>query len=371
MFKRFRDILLRLITTRVAWPIVATIGLLCTASILALQLSSPERADRQQIHIAVGAAVVLLILMPHFQNFGRIAYALFGAVVVLLIAVYATAPINGARRWFQVTSSIQVQPSEIAKIAFVLTMAWYLRYRRNLDRISGLIIPFALMLIPFALILKEPDLGTALLFPLTLYAMLIAAGARLRHLLTVALVVVLAAPGAYPFLSGYQQKRINEFVKPLMGLAEPGWHAARSRTAIGAGGVAGQGAQGAQYIRRVPEAYTDFIFAVIGVQWGFVGCSVILLLYLAFFAAAVEIAASTKDQFGRLMVVGISSMILFQAMINIGMTIGLLPVVGIALPFVSYGGSSLLMSMLAAGLLLNVSVRRQTHSAATLQYAAV
>ena len=145
MFKRFRDILLRLITTRVAWPIVATIGLLCTASILALQLSSPERADRQQIHIAVGAAVVLLILMPHFQNFGRIAYALFGAVVVLLIAVYATAPINGARRWFQVTSSIQVQPSEIAKIAFVLTMAWYLRYRRNLDRISGLIIPFALM----------------------------------------------------------------------------------------------------------------------------------------------------------------------------------------------------------------------------------
>jgi rod shape determining protein RodA len=371
MFKRFREILLKLMTTRVAWPIVATIGLLCTASILALELSSMERADRQQIHIAVGAAVVLLVLMPHFQNFGRIAYALFGIVVVLLVAVFATTPINGARRWFQVTSSISVQPSEIAKIAFVLMMAWYLRYRRNLERMSSLVVPFVLMLIPFVLILKEPDLGTALLFPLTLYAMLIAAGARLRHLVAIALVVILAAPGAYPFLEDYQQKRIMDVARPMLGLSVPSGQQAQSRAVIGAGGLTGLGAQGKNCIRSLPYNYTDFIFAVVGVRWGFVGCALVLLFYLAFFAAAVEIAASTKDHFGRLMVVGIASMILFQAMINIGMTIGLLPVVGIALPFVSYGGSSLLMSMLAAGLLLNVSVRRQMHSAAALQYAAV
>jgi cell division protein FtsW (lipid II flippase) len=377
--KKFREILLRLVTTRVAWPILITIGLLCTASILALELSSPERADRQKIHIVIGLGVLLLAILPHFQSIGRISYGLFGAAVVLLVLVFWTEPINSATRWFQPMSAVQVQPSELAKIAFVLSMAWYLRYRKDLRFLSGLLVPFLLMLVPFVLILREPDLGTALLFPLVLYAMLIAAGARLRHLLAIALIVLFAAPGAFPLLKGYQQERIRTVVRHWISpdsADQTGASAAalrrsmgtdfqqlRSVAAIGSGGGWGLGAQGASYVRQVPEAYTDFIFAIIGAQWGFAGCLAILAMYLAFFVAAIEIAGSTKDQFGRLLVVGLASMILFEACINISMTIALSPVVGIALPFVSYGGSSLITNMLAAGLLLNVSIRRQGHTA--------
>ncbi|MCL2645389.1 MAG: rod shape-determining protein RodA [Phycisphaerales bacterium] len=370
MLKKFRDILLKLLTTRVAWPIVLTVGLLCTVSIMTLELISPIRAERQQIHVAVGAAVILLVLTISFQNFGRIAFVLYALSLVLLVGVLGTAPINHARRWFQLTASFSIQPSEIAKIAYVLMLARHLRYKRQLDSIKDLLTPFLLTLIPFALILAEPDLGTALLFPLTLYAMLIAAGARLRHLLAIALIVILAAPGAFPFLKPYQQQRVIDFGRSLAGTGKPHPQQAQSRMAVAAGGIWGLGAEGAKYVRprQLPEAYTDFIFAVVGVQWGFAGCLLIVGLYLAFFAASVEIAGSTKDPFGRLMVVGLASMMLFQAMINMGMTMGIGPVTGVALPFVSYGGSSLLASMLTAGLLLNVSVRRQTHSA-IMQYA--
>jgi len=366
--KKVREILLRLVTTRVAWPIVLTIGALCTMSILALQLTSPERAQRQKIHIAVGVGVMLLMLVPHFQNVGRVAYGLLIASVVLLVLVFGTEAINGSKRWFQLTSAVQLQPSELAKIAYVLSMAWYLRYRKDIRFLSGLVVPFVLTLIPCLLIMREPDLGTALLFPCVLYVMLIAAGARLRHLISIALIVLLAAPGAFPLLTEYQQTRIKTVVKYWMnseggqkgrqGYSDNVFQQQRSVAAIGSGGTWGLGEKGGQYVEQVPERHTDFVMATIGAQWGFAGSLVLLLLYLAFFGAALEIADSTKDQFGRLMVVGLASMILFQALINVSMTIALAPVVGITLPFVSYGGSSLVTNMIAAGLLLNVSIRR-------------
>ncbi len=374
--KKFREIFLRLLTTRVAWPIVITIGLLCTASILALEMSSPERADRQKIHIAIGFGVMLLTVVPHFQSIGRTAYGMMIAAILLLVAVFWTEPINFSRRWFQLTSSVQFQPSELAKIAFVLSMAWYLRYRKDIQTLSGLVVPFLMMVVPFVLILGEPDLGTALLFPCVLYAMLLAAGARMRHLIAIALVVVLAAPGAFPLLKPYQQERIKTLVRHWWNpegdqensvaarkAMSTDFQQLRSVAAIGSGGVWGLGAQGAQYVRQVPEAYTDFVFVIVGAQWGLMGCLAVLVLYLCFFAASIEIAGSTKDSFGRLVVVGVAAMVLVQAVINIAMTIALAPVVGIALPFVSYGGSSLLTNMLAAGLMLNVSIRRGMHSA--------
>lgn len=367
-----KDILLRVLTTRVAWPILMTIGLLCTASILALQLSSPTRADKQQIWLLVGLGVILVSLLPHFHILGRIAYALYGAAIVLLVGVFFAPEVAGTHRWFVLPGDIQVQPSELAKIAFVLSLAWYLRWRKNIRTLNGLVVPFALALVPFALILKEPDLGTAMLFPLVLYAMLIAAGARLRHLVAIALFAAFVIPGSYPFLRPYQQQRVVSFAKQILGQedeshkAGAGYQQFQSKAAIGSGGLTGKGAEAAQHFRQgiLPEAYTDFIFAVIGAQWGILGCTIIIVMYLAFFMASVEIASSTRDSFGRLLVVGLSSMILFQATINMYMTVGLGPVTGISLPFVSYGGSSLLASMLAAGLLLNVSVRRNFQSAA-------
>jgi cell division protein FtsW (lipid II flippase) len=374
--KKFQEIFLRLLTTRVAWPIVITIGLLCTASILALEMSSPERADRQKIHIVIGFAMMLVMVVPHFQTFGRLAYGMLGVGIMLLIAVFGTEPINFSRRWFQVTSTVQLQPSELVKIAFVLSIAWYLRYRKDIQTLQGLLVPCLMMVVPFVLILAEPDLGTALLFPFVLYAMLLAAGAKLRHLLAIALIVILAAPGAFPLLKPYQQERVKTLVRLWVDpegrnqehsvaarkAMSTDFHQLRSLSAMGSGGVWGLGERGAQYVRQVPEAYTDFVFVIIGAQWGLVGCLVVLVLYLCFFAASLEIAGSTKDPFGRLVVVGVGAMILVQALINISMTIALAPVVGIALPFVSYGGSSLLTNMTAAGLMLNVSIRRGSKS---------
>ncbi len=187
----------------------------------------------------------------------------------------------------------------------------------------------------------------------------------------------LAAWGYFPFLHDYQKDRLYSIGRRVFHVETATNPDASQRDndlqqnisvmTIGSGAVAGEGLQGARYIRQgvLPEAYTDFIFAIIGIQWGFLGCLLILGLYLAFFAAAAEIAASTKDNFGRLLVVGLASMILFQALINIAMTVALGPVVGIELPFLSYGGSSLLTNFLAAGLILNVSLRRNTHSSAS------
>jgi len=367
--KLLRQILLRVLTTHVAWPILISIGLLCTVSILALELVSPERASRQQVWLAVGGGVLLISLLPHYQVIGRIAWALYGFTLLLLVAVFLAPEVAYTHRWFTFPGGTLFQPSELAKISFVLVLAWYLRHRKDLHTLGGLVVPFLLALIPAALILQEPDLGTALLFPLVLFAMLVAARARMKHLVTIAVVALLALPGAYPFLRPYQQTRVLSQIKVVTGQAEndaayimgPGHQPYLSKIAIGSGGLTGHGAEGGRAITRsLPEAYTDFIYAVVGAEWGFVGCTLVLLFYLGFFAASVEIAGSTRDMFGRLLVVGLACMILAQATINLSMTVGLAPVVGVALPFVSYGGSSLLASLLAAELLLNVSVRRNS-----------
>ncbi len=374
--KALRRVLWQVLTTRVAWPILITIGLLCVASLLALELSSPENADRQRINILVAAVAGVIMLVPHFQVVGRLGYGMYGVGVLLLVAVLFAPEQQHTHRWFLLPRNVQFQPSEVMKIAYVVALAWYLRYRRDVRELRGLIVPFVLTAVPMMLILKEPDLGTAALFPLVLYAMLVAAGARLRHLAAIAVMTVVAVPGAYPFMKPYQQKRVDAFYKQFMGTADAahyqaeGYQQRQAEMVLGAGGLTGQGPEAAEHLRQgaLWGDYTDFIFAVIGGQWGFVGCLLVLVLYLAFLGASLEIAGSTKDPFARLMVVGLASMILFQAMINMYMASGMGPVVGIALPFISYGGSSILTNMVAAGLLLNVSVRRSGYSAAAVGY---
>lgn len=387
MLKRLQEILCRLLTTHVAWPVLLAVSLLCTVSILALHLASVsggggavnaagnvggvDYAALQLRHIALGILAIMLILLIHYEWFGRLAYIFMGIVIALLALVLYTPASHGSSRWFTI-GSLQLQPSEMAKIAFVLTVAWFLRYRRNIRQTSGLICPFFIMVVPCALVLKEPDLGTALLFPLVLYAMLIAAGARIRHLLLVGLLALVMLPGAYFLLHDYQKTRIRSLYVQVFQHDDPvamkrhrqsfGYQAYASMTAIASGGTTGHGAQGADLIRRglLPEAHTDCVYAVVGSQWGFIGSVGVLLLYLAFLGAGMEIASSTKDPFGRLTAVGIVTLVTFQGMINIAMTIGMGPVVGIALPFISYGGSSMVTNMVAAGILLNISLRRRT-----------
>ena len=356
-----RDILLRVVTTRAAWPILISVALLCAMSLAALEVVSPERFKKQEVWLMIGAGVILVALLPHYNVLGAVAYALYGVTIVLLVAVMLAPKVANTHRWFVFPGGTQFQPSEVAKIAFVLALAWYLRYRQDLRTVNGLMVPFAMAFVPFVLILIEPDLGTALLFPLVLYAMLLAAGASLRHLVIIAVLALVAMPGAYPFLKPYQQERLKSQLLFLMDKGETPYQQMQSMVAIGSGGTSGQGKEAAGPIRQglLPAAYTDFIFAVVGTLWGFAGCTLVLLFYLGFFAASVEVASTARDMFGRLLVIGLACMILFQAVINLNMTIGPpMPVVGVSLPFMSYGGSSLLASMLAVGLLLNVSVRR-------------
>ncbi|HEY4328635.1 MAG TPA: FtsW/RodA/SpoVE family cell cycle protein [Phycisphaerae bacterium] len=368
--RAFRKILLRVLTTRAAWPILISVGLLCTFSLLALELASPERADKQRMWLLLGAGVVLVSLLPHYNLIGRLAYAFYGLTIFLLLAVFLAPQVAYTHRWFVLPGGTLFQPSELAKISFVLVLAWHLRRAKNINTLEGLLFPFALAIIPFMLVLAEPDLGTALLFPLVLYAMLLAAGARMRHLLAIAAIALFAMPGAYPFLQPYQQKRIKSVLTVVMNkdsetletLRTGDYHQQyQSQVAHGSGGAFGQGPQGVLPFRKglLPEAYTDFIYSVIGAEWGFAGCVLVLLLYLGFLIASLEIAATARDNFAKFLVVGLACTILFQTMMNLNMTLGPpMPVVGVALPFVSYGGSSLLTSLLAAGLLLNVSVRR-------------
>lgn len=355
----------RLLANQIAWILLVAMLLLCSASIAALRVVSARMAHVQELHILVGLAGLFIVLVPSYRSIGRYSYVFYAVSLALLAGVLFAPAIKGSHRWFVLGAGVNLQPSELAKIAFVMAVAWSLRRHRDCRELSRLLTPFVLMLLPMGLILKESDLGTALLFPMALYCMLIAAGARFRHLLAIALIVLSIAPGCYPLLKSYQKQRIIA----MLVQRKPTYHQLhgdlyqqqQSEIAEGSGGVVGQGLAGANQIRHglLPEAGNDFVFAVVATQWGFAGGAGVLLLYVVFFGGCMETAGSAPDSFARLLVVGLASMLILQATINIAMTTGLIPVVGITLPFLSYGGSAIVTDMLATGLILNVALRRE------------
>jgi cell division protein FtsW (lipid II flippase) len=233
---------------------------------------------------------------------------------------------------------------------------------------TGFILTFLVTLIPFALILVEPDLGTALLFIPTLMVMLVVAGARLWHVMLVLVIGASLGPIAYytpGVLKPHQTARVEAILAQMRGDhsldSDEGFQAARARLVVGSGGVTGVGKDHARALieyNRLPEEHNDMIFAVVACRWGLVGGATLLGLFMLFSAGGISVAASSRDAFGRLLVVGIISMIFFQMLVNTGMTIGLLPITGMTLPFVSYGGSSLVTTWIMVGIVLNVALRR-------------
>jgi cell division protein FtsW (lipid II flippase) len=265
------------------------------------------------------------------------------------------------------------QPAELTKIAFIMVLARYLRFRSNYRTVVGLLAPFGLALLPVALILKQPDLGTSLVFIPALFAMLFVAGAKIRHLAAVLCLGLAVAPLLW--LSGTDLpvfRHFPELVKPyqrarvyaMFSGDDPGSHRAinyqteQVMIALGSGGPTGKGPGHIPVGQSVPEGHNDMIFALIGEQFGFIGTLVVLGAYLVLFAAGVEIAANTREPFGRLVALGIVSVLAGQTFINLMVALRLMPVTGITLPFVSAGGSSLLASFMAAGLLLNIGQNR-------------
>jgi rod shape determining protein RodA len=313
---------------------------------------------KKQLGWAVVSFLMLLLLQRvSYRSVLDHAYVIYGAGLLLLVAVrlFGTT-LNNAKRWLDLGFML-LQPSEFMKVFVVLTLARYIRWREDTRQLRGLLRPFLLTLAPMALIVAQPDLGTALLFIPVLFVMLFVAGARAHHLGLVALMGILCLPLLYfGFMKDYQKKRVLVFLgQEQMSDREKrneGYHLDRSKIAVGSGGLAGRGLGAGD--QRVPENETDFIFTVIAEEWGFMGTVVVFVLYMALFLFLAAIAVEAKDSAGKLLVAGILALLFVQTAVNIGMTVGLAPITGLTLPFLSYGGSSLLSCFLCVGLALNV-----------------
>ena len=358
----------------IGWVVLLSALALSLFGVLAIETTQPALAERQFVHLLVGVVLALGIALPDYRRLRRFTWPLAILSVALLVFVLIPAvpeeivrPRNGARRWISLIVT-DVQPSELAKIAWIALMAEWLVRRRNYRRFTGFLFTFLVTLVPFGLILVEPDLGTALLFIPTLIVMLVVAGARIKHILLVLLIGLSLAPLAYwtpGILKPHQRARVDAIVAQIRGDdsldSDEGFQAARARLVAGAGGVTGVGRDHTEALvryNRLPEEHNDMIFAVVVCRWGLLGGLAFIGGFIAFSLAGIGVSGRSRDGFGRLLVVGIISMIFFQMLVNTGMTIGLLPITGMTLPFVSYGGSSLVATWIMVGLVLNVALRR-------------
>jgi rod shape determining protein RodA len=315
-----------------------------------------------------GAGLVLMVLMTFvdYQLLSRAAYFLLALGILLLIAVFLVGRVaSGARRWL-VLGPLSFQPSELVKVFLVLSFARYFTEARRESglRFRDLLIPLLMLAIPFTLIAKQPDLGTALVLCFVAGALIFASGFPLKILLLMMGGGVIAMPVAWTFLKDYQKVRIITLLNPDFDPLGAGYHSWQSKIAIGSGGFWGKGwLAGTQSgLNFLPEKHTDFIFAVFAEEWGFVGATALIVLYLILVLRGISIAYASKDRLGSLIATGLVVMLSVYILFNIGMTAGLTPVVGLPLPLFSYGGSSMLATMIAIGLLLNIRMRRFLYS---------
>ena len=346
--------------------------------------------QKQIIFIAIGAAAFIAVNLVNYRRLGAASYWIYGVVLLLLAVVllgrFVNLPfiplIKGTHRWIRIHPSLpSIQPSELCKLTYILALAWYLRYRSNYRSFKALIGPFILTIVPMVLILLEPDLGTVMLMMPILFTMLFVAGAKVRHLLIIILLAFLLSPLLWFGMKPYQRTRISSVLlqndwfqkkaqaNPTLGeilvgkkfsikqwRRDEGFHLIRSRYAVASGRIKGYGYRQGPFIKYnfLPARHNDFIFAIIAQQWGFGGCAALLGLYVIIIGCGLEIAEHNTDPFGRLLAVGIVAMFTVEVIVNVSMTLGLMPITGLTLPLVSYGGSSLLVSMVSVGLLNNI-----------------
>lgn len=324
-------------------------------------MATPGRYLRQQAVFSVlAAAVMLTVPLWHYRVWMRWSYALFGLSLALLVIVLFFPAVNGAHRWIRV-GGVGVQPSEFAKVAFVLAMARYLMDRENYRRLGGLLAPLGIAMLPVLLIFKEPDLGMSLVFLPVLMLMLFTAGARRSDLAKVFFVGLLAIPLLWTQMSHDQRSRVTSLWNQPSARERPTdrqRHLYQGKRMMALGGSWGslltEPATDDLAAYHLPEARNDFVFCVVGERLGLWGQAIVLALYGLLVWRGTAIAARTRDPFGRLVAAGIVAMFAIEAAINTGMTVGLLPITGLSLPLVSYGGSGLLAHGAALGLLLAI-----------------
>jgi rod shape determining protein RodA len=310
--------------------------------------------------LALGVVLFVGVASLDYRLIGRLSYVLYGVGVALLTAVLLFGKmVGGGRRWLDL-GSFHVQPSEIVQILTVLALGKYLNDSPALEGRSWrhLAVPVLIVSVPASLIAKQPDFGTAFLLLAIFFTIMLTARLKVK---TLAALVGMATIAAFPvyqhLLHEYQRKRVEAFFNPN---SEGAYQTRQALNAIGSGRFLGKGfMHGTQIrLRHFPALWTDFPFAVWAEEWGWLGCVVMLLLYSFLILWVVKIASEARDRFGATVCVGVAAMLFWHVAINIGMVAGILPVVGVTLPLISYGGSSVLTTMVALGIVMNVSVRR-------------
>jgi rod shape determining protein RodA len=356
----------RRLLQNVDWLLLACTAGLVAMSAVTLSNLNVGRAGggvalRQLAWVGIGFLALLIIASLDYRRLVRLAPLVYVLGLMALLGVFILGrTVSGARRWI-VLGPVSVQPSELFKIAFVLMVVWWLtsRWAQPLGRVTlAFLLP--IIAVPFVLIVKQPDLGTALLlFPVTV-ALLVGAGARLRLLSGLVLAGLSVLPLAWLAMKDYQRERIMVYLDPFRDPLGSAYNVIQAKIAIGSGQLLGKGIAGATQSRLafLPERHTDFIFAVFAEMWGFVGCLVLLACYALLLLRGFDIAAAAREPVGRLVALGATGLLASQVLINVGMVTGLLPVVGIPLPLMSYGGSSMVVSLTALGLLLSVRMRQ-------------
>ena len=316
---------------------------------------------RQMIWIAIGIVIGFIIFKVNYSIWEKYSYPIYFFALILLVVVYIFSPtIKGAHRWL-VLGPISLQPSEFAKFTTIMALAYYLSNKKQSLDFKSIIIPLLIITIPFLMILIQPDLGTAGTLMLIGVGMLLVFGLRLRFFIFSLITGFAGIFVLYDFiLKDYQRRRLTTFLNPEKDPLGAGYHIIQSKIAIGSGGFWGKGfLKGTQtQLSFLPEQHTDFVFSVFAEEWGAIGVSLILFLYLILFLWGISVAKNSKDQFGKFLATGIVLHLFIHFIINLAMITGAFPVVGIPLPFLSYGGSSLLVLFLEMGLLFNIQANR-------------
>ena len=318
--------------------------------------------QRQGIFAVVNILAAVLFLNFDYrglQQYGKQLY-IFNLIMLVAVMFFGHAAL-GAQRWIQI-GPISLQPSEFSKLIMIICMASLLENKVGQINSFQDLLPIAAYIgAPFLLVLKQPDLGTSLVFMAIFFGMIIVCGLPWRILFGLCVAGIAAMPLVWQFLKDYQKMRIMVFLDPNVDPLGSGYHIIQSKIAIGSGMIFGKGLfEGTQsQLNFLPENHTDFIFAVVGEELGFVGAVILLLLYLVVFLRGLSIAKNASDVFGRLLAVGITSMLAFHVLVNVGMTTGIMPVTGIPLPLMSYGVSALTTDILSIAILMNIHMRKQ------------
>ena len=360
----------RRLLTGVDWTLTGIVLLLCLLGVVNIVSSTASYKIigapyylKQLNWVLLGGVVSLVVCSIDYHILEDFSYWLYGILVVLLLLVLVVGRRSmGATRWLNL-GLFNMQPSELMKIVIVMTFA---RFFNRFQAVGGLsvrdiLLPLGILLLPALMIMKQPDLGTAVLVLLIAGSMILYVGVRWSTVVTFVLVTIPVVWIAWAkLLRPYQKNRVLDFLNPERSRLGSGYHIIQSKIAVGSGGFLGKGyMKGTQsQLRFLPEQHTDFAFSVFAEEWGFVGCLVLLLLYVLLVVWGLTIASRCNDRFGSLLAVGVTAMLFWHTVINIGMVVGMFPVVGVPLPFFSYGGTSMITSMVGVGILQNISMRR-------------